>query len=190
MAEYDDRADDLDDRPRRRRDEDDGGDRGDIRRTIENAKSMVKGPAIGLIVTGVLAILASLYNFVNVAMLPEVFAAERKKVDDNANMPADQKKMTKDVLDVYEQYAPAVLIGSGILGLACGALTILGGVRMMGLKSAGLTKTGAILSMIPCTGACCPLGLGFGIWAIMVLGKPDVKEAYQAIARGQTGERD
>jgi hypothetical protein len=190
MAEYDDRADDLDDRPRRRRDEDDGGDRGDIRRTIENAKGMVKGPAIGLIVTGVLAIILSLVSLLGVSGIPEGIEAERKKIDTNTDMPADQKKMSKDILDFYEKYLPTIVIGSGILGIGGGALTILGGVRMMGLKSAGLTKTGAILSMIPCTGACCPLGLGFGIWAIMVLGKPDVKEAYRAIARGNVEERD
>jgi len=36
----------------------------------------------------------------------------------------------------------------------------------------------AILAMIPCVTPCCFLGLPFGIWAVIVLRKPGVKDAF------------
>ena len=37
----------------------------------------------------------------------------------------------------------------------------------------------SILALAPCISPCCLLGLPFGIWALVVLNKPEVKSAFQ-----------
>jgi hypothetical protein len=56
-------------------------------------------------------------------------------------------------------------------------LIILGGVRMMSLRSYGLAVTAAILALLPCQPLFL-LGLIFGIWALIVLSRPSVKAAF------------
>jgi hypothetical protein len=40
--------------------------------------------------------------------------------------------------------------------------------------------TGAIVAMLPCFLPCCCLGLPVGIWAVMVISKPDVHAAFRS----------
>jgi hypothetical protein len=60
-------------------------------------------------------------------------------------------------------------------------LVILGAARMLVLKSYGLSLFAAILTAIPCISpsACCLLGEGVGIWAVIVLLNPDVRSAFR-----------
>ena len=61
---------------------------------------------------------------------------------------------------------------------------LLGGVQMLRLKSRGLSMTASIMAMIPCfASACCVIGIPVGIWALVVLGSPDVKAAFAAGGR-------
>ncbi len=68
---------------------------------------------------------------------------------------------------------------SGLVTLAIGALILVGAFRMMKLKSHGLAVAASVLAMIPCVSPCCCLGLPFGIWALVVLLRPDVKAAFR-----------
>lgn len=55
-----------------------------------------------------------------------------------------------------------------------------GGLQMTRLKSYPMAVTGAVLIMLPCSGyCCCIIGLPVGIWALVVLMKPDVKAAFR-----------
>jgi hypothetical protein len=57
-------------------------------------------------------------------------------------------------------------------------VVLIGAVRMLALKSYALAFTVSILSLIPCVTPCCLLGLPFGIWALVVLSRPDVKSQF------------
>ena len=60
-------------------------------------------------------------------------------------------------------------------------LAIIGGFSMRRLGSYGLSMCGAIVSLIPCAVACCPLvGIPVGLWALVVLLRPEVKAAFVA----------
>src|SRR5205807_657149 len=75
----------------------------------------------------------------------------------------------------------AVMFGSGGVGLVASLIIILGGLRMRALRSYGLAVTGSVLALLPCvtcTG-CCGLGQGIGIWALVVLLKPEVKALFR-----------
>ena len=65
-----------------------------------------------------------------------------------------------------------------VLGVGLCILTLFGAMQMMKAESWGLALTAAILA-ITCANPCC-IGLPFGIWALVVLFNPDVKQAFQA----------
>ncbi len=71
-------------------------------------------------------------------------------------------------------------VGGGI-GFVVAPIIILGGLRMRLQQSYALAVSASVLSCIPCltcTG-CCGLGQGIGIWALVVLMKPDVRALFR-----------
>jgi hypothetical protein len=70
----------------------------------------------------------------------------------------------------------AGIIGA-VIGLGFAAVILMGGIKMKQLQSYGLVMTAAIFALLPC-GNCCCIGLPLGIWALVVLNKPEVKNAF------------
>ena len=66
-------------------------------------------------------------------------------------------------------------VGGNICGIIISILILVGSIKMRKLQSYGLSMTACILSIICCT--CC-IGIGPGIWGIVVLCKPEVKAAF------------
>jgi len=62
--------------------------------------------------------------------------------------------------------------------LLIGILMLFAGVKMRRLESYGLCMTASILAMIPCLSCCFLAGLPVGIWALVVLSKPEVKDFF------------
>lgn len=59
-------------------------------------------------------------------------------------------------------------------------ISFVGAFRMRQLKSYGLSMASAIIAMVPCTTyMCCLLMFPMGIWALIVLLKPEVKSAFR-----------
>ena len=56
---------------------------------------------------------------------------------------------------------------------------IVAGWRMRQLKSYGLATVAAVMALLPCT-AGWMLGLPIGLWALVVLMKPEVAEAFES----------
>ena len=84
-------------------------------------------------------------------------------------------------------------IGTG-LGYTCGVLSLIfapiiifRAIKMMKGRSRGLAMTAAVLSALPVTCCSVPLGMIFGIWALMVLMNPEVK-AYFAGDHSQSAD--
>src|SRR5262249_33906836 len=65
-----------------------------------------------------------------------------------------------------------------VVGIIAGVFIIIGAAKMKKLKGYTYSMVSSILAMIPLTSACCILGLPFGIWSIVVLCKPEVKDAF------------
>jgi MFS family permease len=67
------------------------------------------------------------------------------------------------------------------MAVVAGAITILGGIRMLKLKSFVLAIFGSILAAIPClsTTSCCGIGEAVGIWALIVLMSAEVSSAFR-----------
>jgi hypothetical protein len=125
----------------------------------------VKIPAIGLIVLGVIGVLACLYS---------LFAGA---VDVNQLIEAG-------VPEAQAENAARILGGGGkVITVVClaGALFVVwAGLQMKQLKSRGAAIAANILVMVPCvTSCCCIVGIPLGIWGLVVLFNADVKRAFE-----------
>ena len=94
-------------------------------------------------------------------------------------MPPEQRDQMANALAQQAQGGRGRGIIQSVIGLAFSGLTIFGALQMRNLKSFGLAMTAAILVMLPCaSSACCCIGIPIGIWALVVLNKPEVKSAF------------
>ena len=127
-----------------------------------DAAQKVNGPAIGLIVTAILGALGQVVSIV--ANLPGVAGMRQQHM---ANQPAWANMFSGGVGVVFS-----------VIGIALAAVILVGALKMKKLESYGFAMAASIIAMIPCLSPCCLIGLPIGIWALVVLSKPEVKSAF------------
>ncbi len=67
---------------------------------------------------------------------------------------------------------PIVYAVMGFGNIIGGAISILGGLKARNMESKNLAMAGAVMACLPFCSACCmPLGLGVGIWNLVVINK-------------------
>jgi hypothetical protein len=129
-----------------------------------NAEGMVGPPAIALIVTAVIGILAQLVNILLRLLgmgMSGVVAA------------------SGDSSGVAGLLSGVVGLVFAIIWLLMSGVVIFGAIKMKSLQSYGLAFAAAVLAAVPCTSPCCFIGLPVGIWAIVVLLNDDVKRSFR-----------
>ncbi len=124
-----------------------------------NAADQVRAPAIGLLVA---SITGTVISVLSTALILAIVAWAPQEFDD-AVFP-------------FELIPQLVSL---VLGVAVGTLGIVGSISMLQLRRRGLAMAGAILMAVPCFSPCCPLGLPFGVWALVVLSDGAVQAAFQ-----------
>jgi hypothetical protein len=134
-------------------------------RARTKAQQMVAGPAIALMVTAGLGITLGLLGLV-------------LTLAGMATAPA-MPGLDPEFVRYFRMFAYGPIgISIKILGIAVSVFILFGALRMQKLSGHGLAMAAAIISMIPCFSPCCVLGLPFGIWALIVLSKPEVKSQF------------
>lgn len=128
------------------------------------ALQMIKGPAIFILVLAILNILTSLLGL--------VWGAVSDQFLDLSTMPAESAAFQRKLTMFFS-------LPANILGLALAITTLIGSLSMMKLKSYNFAMATAIIMLIPCGNCCCFLNIGAGIWALVVLSKPEVKTAFE-----------
>jgi len=130
------------------------------------ALRMVKGPVIGLKVTAIVGlVLVVLGLMLNVLTLSGIHIGMQQ-----INDPQMQKLLSS--------------VGGGLgiiqnfIGAAVGIIVLIGASKMQKLQSYQFALTASIVAMIPCISPCCLFGLPFGIWALLVLNKSEVKSHF------------
>jgi hypothetical protein len=126
------------------------------------AADQVNGPAIGLIVVAVVGFL-----FQSLSLIMNLAGTTLSQ------MQSGQQDAIVNLM------SGTIGVVSSIVGLAISGLILFGALKMRKLESYGLALTVSILAMIPCISPCCLIGLPIGIWALVVLMKPEVKGAFQ-----------
>jgi hypothetical protein len=158
------------------------GDAVQLPRDTPYVRQRVQGPAIALIVIGVLNLLMAagpaLYGVGASVMPPEQL--EEAMQAQNPKALEDMKAQGWTITQIRDM----LVYGSLSLAVAdflASTLVILGSIRMLSLKNYGLAILAAILAALPgfsCTGFCC-VGEVIGIWALIVLLSADVRAAFQ-----------
>jgi hypothetical protein len=121
----------------------------------------VKGPAIGLIVVAILGVLLQITSLILNLAGASFLASSQIPKEAWANI-----------------FSGTIGVVSNIIGILVSGVILLGGLKMKNLESYGLAMTASIIAMIPCFSPCCLIGLPIGIWALVVLSKPEVKSAF------------
>jgi hypothetical protein len=124
----------------------------------------VKGPAISLIVVQGVSIAGFL-----VSIVVDVFllASGNSQVADPLT------------LDLSGSTVLAVRLVLAVTLLAVNLGTLFGSIQMLRRRNFPLAMTASVISVIPCLSGCYCLGIPFGIWALVVLMKPEVRQAFR-----------
>lgn len=94
-------------------------------------------------------------------------------------IPAEVPDFIRQMLEFQNSIPQWVQILMAVLNEVVFGLILLAGLRLMQLRSRGLVIAAAILMSIPCwTGCCCFVGLGFGIWALVLINKPEIQSEF------------
>jgi hypothetical protein len=133
------------------------------------ALQLVKGPAVGLKVTAILNIVLALWSMVKLMFFPTNLEQLY------SGMPQLNDPQIQKLLHLF--YGP-LGIADNLFGLTMSVLVLIGASKLQSLKSREFAFAAAILAMVPCLTPCCVLGLPFGIWALVVLNKPEVKSQF------------
>ncbi len=131
--------------------------------------SKLRVPAIGILITGVLGTGVSLYGVI------ASLVGSGNKTDIPPGMPAEAERLLKSYMSTMEAFT----LPLNLLALILSVVTLLAGIRMLQRRSYTLVMTGVILGMLPCLSACCCVGLPFGIWALVVLSDPEVRNSFR-----------
>jgi hypothetical protein len=134
----------------------------------------IKAPAISLKVAAIINALLSLWSLMPLIFFQKAIQAEYQKQLEQ--YPQLQDSGMQKWLELI--YGP-LGIGSNIFALVMAAIIFWGAIKMQQLKSYELAFTAAILAMLPCVSACCILGLPFGIWALVVMRRKEVKSQFK-----------
>ena len=131
------------------------------------AEELVSSPSVALIVVGVLNILTGLigaaFNMAGLNRIP--FQAGNAPPGFNPEM--------------FRMFSGGIGAVFNLIGVAVGVVVLLGALKMKKLESREWSMASAILAMIPCLSPCCIVGLPVGIWALVVLNKPELKGAFR-----------
>ena len=127
-----------------------------------DAEQQVRGPATGLMVVGVIGFVLSIAGLLfNLIGAPLNFGG----LDHNT--------------EVFTRAFTGTLGAiSAVVSLLLSALIYWGGMQMKALQNYPLVMAASILAIVPCLSPCCLLGLPIGIWALVILLKPEVKSAF------------
>jgi len=138
----------------------------------------LKGPAIALVVTSVIGILMNLASpLMGAAASEAIMEWVQTAMESDPNFDQEQFEQTKDEMEAATSFGLMDALFMAF-GLAMSGFVLFGALQMMKAKSWVLALIASILAMIPCVSPCCLLGLPFGIWAVVVLVKPEVKQAF------------
>lgn len=123
------------------------------------AQAMVNGPAIFMMVLAIIMILLQLLG----AVLNLTGGA----------IAADLPPEIRDKILAQGAFG----LVQNVVVIIINIIILIGSIKMKKCQSYGLAMAASILCIL-CDWGCCCLGLGAGIWSIVVLCKPEVKAAF------------
>ncbi|MBM7118437.1 hypothetical protein [Archangium primigenium] len=133
------------------------------------AREAVSGPAILLMVTAGLGLAGAFFSFISSMMGGGTLSPEQLEQLRQTNM--------ENLIPWVERANSFGVVGN-LFTLALSGVTFYGALQMKNLRNYGLSMAAAIIAIVPCFGPCCCIGIPAGIWALVVINKPEVKAAF------------
>lgn len=129
------------------------------------ASALVNAPAIFLIVVNAVAILGSLV-VLTVGFPPDMLDG----------FPAMDQQTKKALTQALASSSHGL---GNIVAMLISSFCLFGAISMLNLQRHTVCVVAAVITLINCTSCCCGLGLAAGIWALIVLAKPEVRAAFK-----------
>lgn len=84
--------------------------------------------------------------------------------------------------EVEDGESPKIFVRTvwGIAIFTASLFSFWGGLQMKKLQNYYMVRNAAVIAAIPCLGPCCLLGIPFGIWAYVTLGRQEVQSAFES----------
>jgi hypothetical protein len=128
-----------------------------------DASRQVSGPATGLLVTGIIGAF-----FAGVGLIASIVGM--------GIAPFIREEIPERYAEFWEGSVGAA---GSIVEIVVAAFIIYVALKMKELRQWELSLAASIVAMIPCISPCCILGLPIGIWALVVLLRPEIKDAFR-----------
>jgi hypothetical protein len=135
---------------------------------FQRARALILPPAIALLVATVIGFLGDIYITVVLKTNPAEVEKQFKAM--NMNMAQGQQMSTADILRV-----------TLVLHEVCAVISlmvILATTQMLRLRMYPLAILGCFLAMIDCGSYCCLIDLPLAVWCLVVLLRPEVRDAF------------
>lgn len=130
------------------------------------ALNAVKGPAMGLKVTAILGFIAvGLGLAINILTLAGFHLGMQQVGDPN-------------IQKLINMLGGGLGIMQNIVGVIVAIVILKGAAKMKALEKHSFAVAASVLALLPCVSPCCVFGLPFGIWALVILNKPEVKSQF------------
>lgn len=129
------------------------------------AQDRVNGPAVGLIATAVIGFVVAALGLVQAMMGGTTIP-----------IPPDLDPELKKLLEGLKGSSVGVFNAIFVAGLS--VVVLMGGLKLKKLESFSLCVAAAVIALVPCISPCCCIGLPIGIWALVVMNKPDVRPYF------------
>jgi hypothetical protein len=136
----------------------------------------VKSPAVALMVTSILNIILALWSLIQL-----IFSNPNLQQFNSELAQLNNPQMEQFTQKLFHLMYGPLGIANVFVELAISILILVGAKKMKSLQSYEFALAAATLSMVPCLTPCCGylIGVAFGIWALVVLRKPEVKSHFR-----------
>jgi hypothetical protein len=132
--------------------------------SVQVARSMVQVPGVLLAVTG--GIGGALYGF---NLLMRLFGVQITPPSFGSNPEFDH---------IFEFFAGGAGAALDVVWLGLSLVVLFGGLQMLRLQRYTFCLCTAIIALLPCISPCCCIGLPAGIWALVILSRPEIRAAF------------
>ncbi len=129
-------------------------------------------PAGALVLLSMLITVVSMYG-----------ATHAEQVVRDLRLQAQDPDLPPQLSDLLQRYAnaatPENVLWSNLLTFVWGGTILVCATQMLRLRHYGFAVLGAFLALLPLNGPCCVVEAPFGLWALLVLMRPDVRRAFE-----------
>lgn len=142
---------------------------------IQRARGLLLPPAICLIIVTLPAFLCDSIQMLRALQPPPTRQQFKDQLAKMVNMQMSDEMIDSAIAFSFGQKAVAIASISLILAL----LAFLAGIMMLARRARWLAILGSVAAMINILNCCCLIGFPVGLWALIVLMREDVAEAFR-----------